>query len=320
MLEATRTLWRQDRETAGFAASLVFVALSSVRDVYFARLFQREQSPMVVAAVAFTLCTAVYLPIVLRRDRVSVARLVRRPRDLFWVNATAAMAWLSFFRALSLVEPALVQILFAGVGPLAVAGVAGWRGEGETLAAAERRGLVGLSGAVALAGTVAILEARDTWATALGVSLAVGSGLAITANTVLCRRLNDAGVAPMALVAMRFPGTAIAAAAIATLTGTSGTAMVGTGALAPIVLGSLVLVVLPVYVNQVGVALASPFTVRVALAGAPALIFALQLAEGRLPSSPWVIATASLYGVCAMAVALARRQAIRSHGDGEGGR
>lgn len=311
MLEATRSLWRQDRETAGFVASLAFVALASVRDVYFSGLFQRH-SPMVVAAVAFTLCTAVYLPIALGRDAASVAMLARRPRDLFWVNATAAMAWLSFFRALSLVEPALVQILFAGVGPLAVAAADEWRGSGERLAIAERRGLLGLLGAVVLAGVVAVVEARDAGAAALGVGLAVGSGLAITANTVLCRRLNDAGVSPMALVAMRFPATAIVAAVIASTSGAALAEALTPGALTSIVVGSLVLVVLPVYVNQVGVALASPLTVRVALAGAPALIFVLQLAEGRLPSSAWAIAAATLYAICAVAVALARRHAIRS--------
>jgi hypothetical protein len=116
----------------------------------------------------------------------------------------------------------------------------------------------------------------------------------------------------MALVAMRFPATAVAAAAIAAWSGTSLAPVLAPGALTPIVAGSLALVVLPVYVNQVGVALASPLTVRIALAGAPALIFALQLAEGRLPSSPWAIGAATLYAACAVAVALARRQAIRS--------
>jgi hypothetical protein len=88
-------------------------------------------------------------------------------------------------------------------------------------------------------------------------------------------------------------------------------AEVWAAAASPGVLGpAILLVVIPVYVSQVGISLASPFTVRVVLAAAPALVFALQLVEGRLSASPWSIATGAVYGACAVWATLARQRAI----------
>ena len=64
--------------------------------------------------------------------------------------------------------------------------------------------------------------------------------------------------------------------------------------------------------NEVGVALAPPLTMRVGLAVGPVLIFALQLVEGRLSPSPYSLVAALLYGVFAIAAALARRRTIRA--------
>ena len=72
------------------------------------------------------------------------------------------------------------------------------------------------------------------------------------------------------------------------------------------------LIVIPSYVNQVGISLASPLTVRVVLAAGPVLIFFFQLIEGRLSASPYSLAAAILYAVVAISAGLARQRAIRS--------
>src|SRR6266851_783522 len=83
----TRT--HQSREAAGFLVSVAFVGLAAVRDVYLGGLFQRV-SPLIVAMVAFSLCTLVLLPTALVHSRDSLAVLRRRSRDLLWVNVTSA--------------------------------------------------------------------------------------------------------------------------------------------------------------------------------------------------------------------------------------
>ena len=77
-------------EGAGFLASLAFTALASVRDVYFGGVFQ-STSPLGVAAVAFTLCSLLFLPIALARNPASFRVLRRRWRELLGINVTTGL-------------------------------------------------------------------------------------------------------------------------------------------------------------------------------------------------------------------------------------
>jgi drug/metabolite transporter (DMT)-like permease len=318
MFETRLTDRRDRREAAGALASVVFVCLASVRDVYLGGLFQRL-SPLDVAVVAFGLCTVVCLPIALVRAPDGLHALLRRPADLFWVNATSAAAWIAFFYALRTIEPLLVQILFAGIGPLSVVAL------DRLVPAAARTPLhrierylqTGLLAALGLAAVVAIgglsgVGAEPVGRAALGVALALGAGVSISANTVTCRRLNDEGVPPIALISVRFVGAVAVAGAFGLYSGSILPTLVWSRGGAVLVGASLLLIVFPNYVNQIGIALASPLTVRVVLALAPLVVFVLQWAEGRLSPSPYSFATASIYGTLAIAAALARGQTFKT--------
>ena len=299
-------------EAAGALASLAFTCLAAVRDVYFGGLFQ-STTPLGVAVVAFTLCTVTFLPIALARDRAGVGRLLSRRRELFWVNVTTGLAWISFLYALRTIEPLLVQILFAGVGPLSVLWldrVVGLARPGA-LGQAERPIYVGL--AVSLLGAAVVAVAglsgvgpQPFGTAALGVALAVFAGTSISASTVLSRRLNDRGVRPAALISLRFVGAIVLALTLSLVSGADVLSVFSRRDV-PVVLGAtLLLIVLPNYVNQVGIALASPLTVRAVMAIGPVLIFVLQLTEGRLSPSPCSLGAAVLYGIFAVAAAMAR--------------
>jgi drug/metabolite transporter (DMT)-like permease len=299
----------RNREARGFLASLVFTALAAVRDVYFAGMFQ-QVSPLLVGVAAFSLCAIVFLPIALAASPAGVVRLLRRPRELVCVNVTTALAWISFFYALRTIEPLLVQVLFSGIGPLTIV----WWDGGDR-SRGERVGHLGLLVTIVLAGGVALAGlsggARQPFLPALlGVALAIFAGFSISVSTVLSRQLNDAGVDPTALVALRFVGATLLAAALMLPAGESLRALGAREAIVGVIGASLLLVVAPIYVNQVGIALASPLTVRVALAVGPVLIFVLQLVEGRLSSSPYSLTCAVLYGVVAVTGAVLRRRAI----------
>jgi drug/metabolite transporter (DMT)-like permease len=307
----------RSREATGFLLSIVFVGLAAGRDVYFGALFQRVH-PLAVALTAFTLCTLVFLPIALVRDRAGLARLRRHVGTLAWINVTSAVAWLSFFHALRIAEPALVQVVFFGIGPLSVTwidrfvpGLAP-----APRSAAERRLHLGLLGALVLAagvmlGGVSGLGPQPLGRALAGLALTVGGGICISISTLLSRVVNDAGVGPATLIALRFPGAVTLAAVLAARSPSSVFSGVTPGAFAAIAAASLLLIVLPNYVNQIGIALASPLTVRAVLALGPVLVFLLQLVEGRLPSSPATLAACVLYAVFAVASAVARRRAIR---------
>ncbi|MGH9461119.1 MAG: hypothetical protein ACRD1X_07865, partial [Vicinamibacteria bacterium] len=201
MSPASTRAWHQSREAAGFLVSVGFVGLAAVRDVYLGGLFQRV-SPLVVAMVAFSLCTLVLLPTAFVHSRDSLAVLRRRPRDLFWVNVTSAIAWLAFFYALRLIEPALVQILYSGIGPLSVVWI-DRRLTGASpavlLTRAERPIYVGLLASLVFSAVVALCGLSGAGAqlvriTLLGVMLAASGCISISVSTMMCRKLNDAGV------------------------------------------------------------------------------------------------------------------------------
>jgi drug/metabolite transporter (DMT)-like permease len=284
--------------------------------VYLGGLFQ-HLDPLLVALTAFGLCSLGLLPLTLARDPGAAALLVRGALPLIWINVTTAAAWLSFFFALKTIEPALVQILFYGVGPLSVRWLDGLvpGSARATLGRTERSLHLGLLAALVGAAAVVLcgysgLNRQPVAVAVRGVVLAVGGGVSIAISTLLCRGLNDAGMKPATLLSLRFPGAVLLAAAVAL--GQSRPLLVGVtpavfAALAP---ACLLLIVLPNYVNQVGVALASPVTVRAVLALGPVLVFSLQLAEARLTSSPWTLGVAVLYALFAIASALARRRAI----------
>jgi len=305
-----------NREASGFLLSVVFVCLAAGRDVYFGALFQRVH-PLAVALTAFTLCTLVFLPIALLRDRDGLARLRRHARTLIWINVTSAIAWLSFFHALRLAEPALVQVVFFGIGPLSVVWIDGLVPGVATAerSAAERRLHTGLLGALLFAAAVMLggasgLGAQPAGRALTALILTVAGGVCISISTLMSRVVNDAGVRPATLIGLRFPGAVLLASLLAALSPAAVVNGLTPPVMATVSLASLALIVLPNYVNQVGIALASPLTVRAVLAVGPVLVFALQLVEARLPSSPATLAACVLYAVFAVAAAVARRRAI----------
>ncbi len=305
-------------EIAGFLLSLAFAASTAVRDVYFGGLLQRV-NPLLVALTAFALCSLAFLPVALANDRSGLAALVRRPAPLFWINATTGVAWLSFFFALRTIEPALVQILFYGIGPLSVPWLDGFvpGSARATVSGTERRLQLGLLASLMTAAGVVLtgrsgLGAQPALAAAIGIALAIGGGVSISISTLLCRGLNDTGLRPATLLALRFPGAIVLAAAFALASPTPVLSGVPPSVFAGVAAASFVLIVLPNYVNQIGVALASPVTIRAVLAVGPVLVFALQVTDGRLSSSAWTLAASALYAVFAIAAALARRHTIVS--------
>ena len=107
------------------------------------------------------------------------------------------------------------------------------------------------------------------------------------------------------------PATVLAAAGLTALP-SAGPLVTPSLTIDAVILMAAVLIVVPSYVNQVGISLASPLTVRVVLATGPVLIFLVQLIEGRLSASPYSLAAAILYAVFAISAGLARQHAIRS--------
>lgn len=305
----------QGQEAAGFLAAAVFVGLSALRDVYLSAASQ-QVSPLIIAAAAFSLSTLVLLPAALHSQQ-SMAAFRNRPSDLLWVNVTSAGAWIAFLYALKFIEPAIVQILYSGIGPLLVIWAERHHSRDKRvvgLTLAERASYGALFAALGFA-TFVVLSGLSGGGRqpindrAMGVLLAISGGILISASTMLCRKLNDAGATSNAVLAFRYPGTAVIAAIVTACSPIS--LPNGLGWIDGTLLFAVILIAVPSYVNQVAISLASPLTVRVVLAAAPVLIFVFQMVEGRLMTSPYSLLAAVVFGCAAISAAVARRLAIR---------
>jgi hypothetical protein len=305
----------RSRETLGFAVALIFVCLAATRDVYLGGLFQRV-SPSAVALVSFGACTSILLPVALLCYGDALGVLRRQARAIFWVNITSAVGWLSFLGSLRLIEPCLVQILYFGVGPLSVLWIDRYFSltmAPVTLTRAERPIFIGLLISLVLASIVAMsglsgMGAQTAGKGMLGVSLAIAGGVAMSVSTLQCRRLNDAGVRPGVLFSLRYPMTTLAASILVFM---SPAGMSSTPPWFSVIMAAAVLLILvPSYINQVVISLASPLTVRVVMASAPVIIFLLQTIEGRLSPSLYSLAATVLYALFAVSAGLARQRAI----------
>jgi len=202
----------KSREQLGFACVAVFVAVASLRDVYFAATFQ-AYSPLHVAVIAFTLCTLVFLPTALVRSQ-GLRELRPWPWEVVGINITSAIAWIAYFYALKHLEPSLVQVLWAGIGPLSV----GWLEAGGVVIArpvlvgpTERLFHRGILVSLVLASLVVTTGFSGTPAQSggrpiLGALLALLSGISISINVLLCKRLNERRVGPATILAAASSG------------------------------------------------------------------------------------------------------------------
>jgi drug/metabolite transporter (DMT)-like permease len=207
------------REQAGLLLTAGFVLCGSLRDVYFSRAFQ-AWSPLDVAGLTFGISTVLFLAIALAGGPRRLVALARWPREIAAINITSATAWIAFFYALQNLEPALVQVMWAGSGPLVIGAlerVGVTIVEPVRLAALERWGLAAIGLMVVLAGGVAVLglSATNARSATLGVGLTLLSGAAISINILLCKRLHERGVAPAPLLSVRFIGVVVVALVLA---------------------------------------------------------------------------------------------------------
>jgi hypothetical protein len=144
----------------------------------------------------------------------------------------------------------------------------------------------------------------------LGLAALVVSGISITISLLYCKRLHDHGVGADVVTSVRYVLLILIAAGVVWRKGE----LVGVGSsgdAALLTLLATVLIVLPLFAFQVGVALTAPLTTNVLKALGPVFIFALQQVDGRLICSTPTLICILAYSAAAIAsnVAHARSKA-----------
>jgi drug/metabolite transporter (DMT)-like permease len=271
---------------------VVFFGLSQAfRDVYLAGVFQRVDAFMVLF-IAFGLSTILFGVIATIRTPEQWRMLKGHGGSIFAMNLTTAMAWSSYFFALTWLEPAAVNMLHSGMGPLTVVvmGIMGFRlAKAPNLGRIEGLSYIGLAFSMAALWWVVLtgrsgLPVTNLAATAGGLAALMVSGSAITISMMYSKRMSDRGINAEMITTLRYIGL-IALAGYMTWQRKGWTGIESATDLATISVLATAVMILPLFALQVGITRTSPLTTHVIRALGPVFVFALEQVDGRMSYS-----------------------------------
>jgi len=291
---------------------LLFALSQAFRDVYFAHVFQGI-GVFIVILLAFSISTLIFGVVALVRAPAEFNAMRREWRIMLWMNATTALAWICYFSSLKHLQPSIVNTLHSGVGPLTVLMLSGLGlhiAKPSRVRPAEYLCYAGLAGSLVFLWWVVLaghsgLRSENVLTSLTGLVLLVISGASITISLLLSKRLNERGIGADAITAGRY--LLIIAVALAVVLFDDAPSGIGSlTELQTLALAATVLIVLPLYSLQLGVAHTVPLTAHVIRSLGPVFIFALELVDGRIGYSGLAFAGIALYSVFSIAANLAR--------------
>jgi hypothetical protein len=300
------------RELLGPGLVLVFVVTQAFRDVYFGTAFQGIDFFFVIV-LAFSISAIGFAAVTAVRELAAFARMRQELPALAWINVTTAIAWISYFFSLKHLQPSVVNTLHSGAGPLTVILLASFGihiARPSAVNQAERLCYAGLAASLgflcwAVVAGQSGLQTESLLVTAAGLALPIISGASITISLLWCKRLNERGIGAYPISASRY-WLIIAIALLVEVIGERPTGVGTTGDLLTLAVATTVLIVLPLYSLQLGIARTAPLTAHVIRSLGPVLIFGLELADGRIAYSAPILAGIVLYSFFALASNLAR--------------
>jgi drug/metabolite transporter (DMT)-like permease len=287
-----------------------FCLSQALRDVYFGHVFQ-DVDFFAVILLAFSLSTLIFGAIIVVARPGELGRLRGHLPAVLAVNVTTALAWSCYFFALTHLEPAIVNTIHSGMAPLTVLALAAC---GMRLA---KPGIVRRGERFAYAG-IALALAALWWVVAtgksglanaggaenlLGLALVSVSGASITVSLLYCKHLQDRGVSAEAVTVVRYPLLILLAGYVEGYRG--GIGGIAGSDLATLALAATALIVLPLFVLQVGIGRTAPLTAHVIRALGPVCVFALQQVDARLAYSTPTLLCIVAYSISAIAGNLA---------------
>jgi drug/metabolite transporter (DMT)-like permease len=287
---------------------VVFFGLSQAfRDVYLGGIFQRVEF-FTVLLIAFGLSTIIFAGIATIRTPEQWRKLRGHGGTILAMNLTTAMAWSSYFFALTWLEPAAVNTLHSGMGPLTVVvmGGLGMRlAKAGHIGRAEMLSYVGIALSLAALWWVVLtgrsgLPVGNVMATFAGLCLQMVSGSAITISMMYSKRMSDAGINAEVITALRYFGL-IALAAVMTFTRSGFRGIESPLDFATIALLATALMIVPLFALQVGITRTSPLTTHVIRALGPVFVFALEQVDGRMLHSLPTLVCILAYSACVIA-------------------
>lgn len=270
---------------------LTFCLSQAFRDVYFANVFQGVDFFSIII-LAFGLSTVIFGVLTAIRAPAEFAKLREHRSTVVGMNVTTAVAWTCYFFALTYLEPSIVNTVHSGMGPLTVIGLAALgiqRANRVTIRALEYGCYAGI--ALSLAGLWWVvlsgnsgLGVESLATSVFGLAVLVVSGSLITMSLLYSKRLHDHGIHAEAVTAARYL-LIVVLAAFAKMVGGRPSGIGGASDLVTLSLAATVLIVVPSFTLQAGVARTAPLTTNVIRALGPVCIFALEQLDHRMTYS-----------------------------------
>lgn len=289
------------RTQVGLIFCLSFVTLEAFQAVYLGSVFQEVDSFLIGAWVfGITVFGTVTATAVFRPGELAAS--VRSVKLVGALNFFSALTWSTYFMAIQLIEPAVVFTIFSGMVPLGIV-IASVIGIEE--ASVPRRQLVWLGNSLILGSilVLAVITVSGMSGFVRGGALAAGIGVTLSAVSGGCTafvilysvRLNARGVGPLAQFGLRFVVyTMLALAAFLCGIDAKGFAT-SDFELARIVAIGLIVIAFPLYLVQKAVPFLPAPTIAAMTALGPAMVFAMQLLEGRVNYAPATLIGLAIY-------------------------
>ena len=301
----------------GPALVLVFCVSQAFRDVYFGHVFQGVDF-FAVVLLAFLLSTVLFTAVTALRTPDQFRKMNGHFRTIVAMNLTTAVAWSCYFYGLTHIEPSIVNTLHSGMGPLTVVALAAFGvplaqtdlTRPGTMRWSEYFGYAGMALSliglwwVVLSDSSGLAGASPT-TNLLGLALLLVSGSMITISLLYAKRLHDAGIGAEAVTSIRYIALVLLAAMVLFSKGRL------PGIETPVALMTLsvvatILIVLPLFALQVGIARTAPLTAHVLRSLGPVFVFACEQLDGRTSYSAPTLFCILAYSAAAIASNVAR--------------
>lgn len=290
----------------GLIYCLSYVFLEAVQAVYLGSLFQQVDSFRIgawVFGLSFLGCTV--LAGLRYPEELKVA--LRSRSILVSLNLCVALAWCCYFLAVQLIEPAVVFTIFSGMVPLGTACMQRTAFSASRLAnhRGEVTGLALILVAILFLSVITLTGhsgfVRGEWLTALaGVMLSIIAGTATARVILLSVKWHQQGVGPVIQFGLRFM-LYVPVALMAVQLGIDAKPEASSPmALPALVLIGMLIIALPLFLLQKAVCLVSANAIAAFTALGPAMVFVLQLLEGRIAYAPATLAGLAIYIVGAL--------------------
>ena len=246
----------------------------------------------VIILLAFSMATLVFGAVAMLRKSDELSLMRAEIPAFIWMNVLTAVAWTSYFFSLKYLQPSIVNTLHSGAGPLTVVVLAAFGihiARPSPVRRAEYFCYVGIALSLFFLWWVVLadrsgLQIEASFVTFSGLVLPLVSGTAITVSSLWSKRLNERGIGADAVTAGRYI-LIVAMAFCVVIFGDRPSGLTTATEFTIVLAAAAILIVLPLYALQLGIARTAPLTTHTIRALGPVMVFGMELADARVSYS-----------------------------------